>query len=638
MRSLALYYISIPCFAFLRKYTLYPTCRLLLIDLPRTADYNYKGSISSSGPLPVQESWNHMQDLKHVFSYLKPYRRDLFLAVGLVFVECIFEMVIPMLMSDLVDQGVPSHDMQVIMLQGSKMIICAVLALITGLLYARFAARAANGFAAALREAEYRKLQQFDFANLDHFSSASLVTRMTTDATVLLNAINAGLRPFVRSPVMLAMGLGMAFLLSPKLTIVFLITTPILTILLTLIVCKVGPLYGRQQSAVDHLNSRIQESLTAIRAIKAFVRGDYENEQFNAVNTELSDASTETFRYAVLNLPAFQTIMYTAIVCIMWFGGGFILQGDMSVGQLTAFLSYVLQVLNSVMMFSGAFLQMTRSLASARRIREVLTEQPDLANAADPLETVPNGQIDFEGVSFKYNAAAQKSALSDITLHIPAGATVGIIGGAGSAKTTLVQLIPRLYDATEGTVKVGGHDVRDYDLTALRDAVGIVLQKNLLFSGTIRDNLKWGNPDAAEEQLWAACRAAHADEFLDRMPDGLDTDLGQGGVNVSGGQKQRLCIARTLLKHPKVLIFDDSTSAVDTATESGIRRALAELTDVTKLIIAQRISSVQSADLIVILEDGRLHAVGTHAELLEKDTIYQEIYYSQMKGGDPDGE
>ena len=579
-----------------------------------------------------------MNDLRLIFRYGKPYRRDLWAAAGLIFIECIFEMVIPVLMSPLVDEGVPSHNMAIILRQGELMALCAVLALITGLLYARYAARFANGFAAELRLAEYAAVQKFDFANLDHFSSASLVTRMTTDATVLLNAINAGLRPFVRSPVMLAMGLGMAFLLSPKLTIVFLITTPILTILLALIVCKVGPLYGRQQSAVDHLNSRIQESLTAIRALKAFVRGDYENEQFNAVNTELSDASTETFRYAVLNLPAFQTIMYTAIVCIMWFGGGFILQGDMSVGQLTAFLSYVLQVLNSVMMFSGAFLQMTRSLASARRIREVLTEQPDLANAADPLETVPNGQIDFEGVSFKYNAAAQKSALSDITLHIPAGATVGIIGGTGSAKTTLVQLIPRLYDATEGTVKVGGRDVRDYDLTALRDAVGIVLQKNLLFSGTIRDNLKWGNPDAAEEQLWAACRAAHADEFLDRMPDGLDTDLGQGGVNVSGGQKQRLCIARTLLKHPKVLIFDDSTSAVDTATESGIRRALAELTDVTKLIIAQRISSVQSADLIVILEDGRLHAVGTHAELLEKDTIYQEIYYSQMKGGDPDGE
>ena len=579
-----------------------------------------------------------MNDLRLLFRYGKPYRRDLWAAAGLIFVECIFEMVIPVLMSTLVDEGVPSHNMGIILRQGGLMALCAVLALITGLLYARFAARFANGFAAELRLAEYAAVQKFDFANLDHFSSASLVTRMTTDATVLLNAINAGLRPFVRSPVMLVMGLGMAFLLSPKLTVVFLITTPILAVLLTLIVRKVGPLYGRQQSAVDHLNSRIQESLTAIRAIKAFVRGDYENEQFGAVNAELSDASTETFRNAVLNLPAFQTIMYTAIVCIMWFGGGFILQGEMSVGQLTAFLSYVLQVLNSVMMFSGAFLQMTRSLASARRIREVLTEQPDLANAAKPVQTVPNGQVDFENVSFKYNAVAQKNALSDITLHIPSGATVGIIGGTGAAKTTLVQLIPRLYDATEGTVKVGGRNVRDYDLTALRDAVGIVLQKNLLFSGTIRDNLKWGNPDATEEQLWDACRAAHADEFLNRMPDGLDTDLGQGGVNVSGGQKQRLCIARTLLKHPKVLIFDDSTSAVDTATESGIRRALAELHDVTKLIIAQRISSVQGADLIVILDDGRLHAVGTHAELLASDTIYQEIYHSQMKGGDPDDE
>ena len=579
-----------------------------------------------------------MNDLRLIFRYGKPYRRDLWAAAGLIFIECIFEMVIPVLMSTLVDEGVPSHNMAIILRQGGLMALCAVLALITGLLYARYAARFANGFAAELRLAEYAAVQKFDFANLDHFSSASLVTRMTTDATVLLNAINAGLRPFVRSPVMLAMGLGMAFLLSPKLTIVFLITTPILTILLTLIVCKVGPLYGRQQSAVDHLNSRIQESLTAIRAIKAFVRGDYENEQFNAVNTELSDASTETFRYAVLNLPAFQTIMYTAIVCIMWFGGGFILQGDMSVGQLTAFLSYVLQVLNSVMMFSGVFLQMSRSLASARRIREVLTEQPDLANAAAPVETIPDGRIDFDRVSFKYNAKAEKNALSDITLHIPAGATVGIIGGTGAAKTTLVQLIPRLYDATEGTVKVGGHDVRDYDLAALRDAVGIVLQKNLLFSGSIRDNLKWGSPDATDDDLWAACRAAHADEFLNRMPQGLDTDLGQGGCNVSGGQKQRLCIARTLLKHPKVLIFDDSTSAVDTATESGIRRALAELGDVTKLIIAQRISSVQSADIIVILDDGRLHAVGTHDELLKKDTIYQEIYNSQMKGGDADGE
>ena len=579
-----------------------------------------------------------MQDLRLIFSYGKPYRRDLFTAVGLIFIECIFEMVIPVLMSTLVDDGVPDHNMAVIFRQGGLMILCAVLALITGLLYARFAARFANGFASELRLAEYAAVQKFDFANLDHFSDASLVTRMTTDVTVMLNAVNSGLRPLVRSPVMLAMGLAMACLLSPKLTLVFLITTPILAVVLAWIVLKVGPLYGRQQSAVDHLNGRIQESLTAIRAIKAFVRGDHENAQFDAVNTELSDASTETFRYAVLNLPAFQTVMYTAIVCILWFGGNFVLVGSMTVGQLTAFLSYVLQVINSVMLFSGVFLQMSRSLASASRIREVLTEQPDLANAEEPLTAIPDGAIDFEDVSFKYNVKAKKNALSDITLHIPAGATVGVIGGTGAAKTTLVQLIPRLYDATAGTVKVGGRDVRDYDLTALRDAVGIVLQKNLLFSGSIRDNLKWGNPDATDDELWAACRAAHADEFLARMPAGLDTDLGQGGCNVSGGQKQRLCIARTLLKHPKVLIFDDSTSAVDTATESGIRRALAELTDVTKLIIAQRISSVQSADLIVILEDGRLHAVGTHDELLQKDTIYQEIYHSQMKGGDADGE
>ena len=412
-----------------------------------------------------------MQDLRMIFGYGKPYRKDLFAAVGLIFVECIFEMVIPVLMSTLVDDGVPDHNMAVIFRQGGLMILCAVLALITGLLYARYAARFANGFASELRLAEYAAVQKFDFANLDRFSNASLVTRMTTDVTVMLNAVNTGLRPLVRSPVMLGMGLAMACVLSPRLTLVFLITTPILAAVLAWIVSKVGPLYGRQQSAVDHLNGRIQESLTAIRAIKAFVRGDYENDQFNTVNAELSDASTETFRYAVLNLPAFQAVMYTAIVCILWFGGGFVLHGTMSVGQLTAFLSYVLQVLNSVMMFSGVFLQMSRSLASARRIREVLTEQPDLANAAAPVETIPDGRIDFDHVSFKYNAKAEKNALSDITLHIPAGATVGIIGGTGAAKTTLVQLIPRLYDATEGTVKVGGHDVRDYDLAALRDAV-----------------------------------------------------------------------------------------------------------------------------------------------------------------------
>ena len=386
----------------------------------------------------------------------------------LMIAEVIMEMIIPKLMASIIDNGVTPGNMQVIYTVGAQMVVAALFGLLFGILGAVAGSHAATGFARNLRRGMFRNIQTFSFANIDKYSTAGLVTRMTTDVTVMLNAVNAGLRPLVRSPVMLCMGLAMACVLSPRLTIVFLVTTPILAAVLAWIVTKVGPLYGRQQSAVDHLNGRIQESLTAVRAIKAFVRGGYENTQFDTVNTELSDASTETFRYAVLNLPAFQTVMYTAIVCILWFGGNYILVGTMSVGQLTAFLSYVLQVLNSVMMFSGVFLQMSRSLASARRIREVLTETPDLANAAAPVDTIPDGQIDFDHVSFKYNAKAEKNALSDITLHIPAGATVGIIGGTGAAKTTLVQLIPRLYDATEGTVRVGGRDVRGYDVNALR--------------------------------------------------------------------------------------------------------------------------------------------------------------------------
>lgn len=579
-----------------------------------------------------------MKDLKHIFSYLKPYRRDLFLAIFLVFVECVFEMLIPLLMTDMVDIGVANHDIAFLLQQGGKMVLCAVLALVTGLLYARYAARAAYGFGAELRQAEYRRLQDYAFSNLDRFSTPSLVTRMTTDVTVMQNAVNAGLRPLVRSPVMLFMGIGLAFFLNPSLALVFVLTAPILGIILALIVHKVSPLYRRQQQAVDHVNGRLQESFTAIRAIKAFVRSSYETEQFSKVNDELTDASRDTFRHAVLNLPAFQAVMYTAIVLILWQGGKQMLVGGMLVGDLTAFLSYVLQVMNSLMMISNVFLLLTRSLASARRIREVLEEIPALTDAAAPVGPVPNGEIDFEDVSFQYVQGAQTYALSHVNLHIPAGATVGILGGTGAAKTTLVQLIPRLYDATLGTVRVGGHDVRDYDLGTLRDAVGIVLQKNVLFSGTIRDNLRWGDPDADDDTLWQACRMACADEFLSRMPDGLDTDLGQGGVNVSGGQKQRLCIARTLLKRPKVLIFDDSTSAVDTATEASIRRALSSLSDVTKIIIAQRVTSVMQADQIILLEDGRVHAVGTHDQLLRSDPIYQEIYASQMKGGQNDGQ
>ena len=579
-----------------------------------------------------------MKDLKHIFSYMKPYRWDFMIAVFLIFVETVFEMIIPILMTDIIDIGIPQRDYPLLYQQGGLMIFCALIALITGLLFSRFAARAAYGFGANLRLAEYKKIQNYSFSNLDHFSSSSLVTRLTTDVTVMQTAISSGIRPLVRSPIMLIMGITLSFILNRRLALVFVICAPILGLILALIVHRVGPLYNRQQNAIDHLNNRIQEGLTAIRAIKAFVREDYETEQFENVNQELMDISYNTSRHAVLNLPAFQMVMYTVIVLIMWNGGQYILAGNMKVGELTGFLSYVLQIMNSLMMISNIFLMLTRSLASARRIRQVLEEEPSLVSPENPLSEVPSGEITFENVSFKYYSKAEKNTLSHVNLQIRAGETVGIIGGTGASKSTLIQLIPRLYDATEGIVRVGGHRVQDYDLKALRDAVGIVLQKNILFSGSIRENLLWGNPLADDEMLWDACKKAAADEFLSHMPQGLDTDLGQGGVNVSGGQKQRLCIARTLLKNPKILIFDDSTSAVDTATETRIRQSLASLTQVTKLIIAQRITSVMDADKIIILDDGQIHAVGTHQDLLASDPIYQEIYYSQMKGGTHHGE
>ena len=578
-----------------------------------------------------------MRDLRVLARYLAPCRRDFAAAVALLLAECCLEMAIPLLMSRAIDGGVAAGDAAFLCRQGLLMALCAGLALAAGFLYARFAARGAYRFGAGLRQAEYEKVQRFAFSNLDRFSSSSLVTRMTTDITVMQNAVNGGLRPMVRGPVMLLLGVGLSFLMNAKLALVFVVSTPILGAVLALIVHKVGPLYGRQQQAMDRLNSRIQEGLTGIRAIKAFVRGEYEEARFQEVSQELSDASRATFQNAVLNLPCFQLVMYTAVAAILWFGGRFIMEGEMLVGELTGFLSYVLQVMNSLMMISNVFLLLTRSLTSARRIGQVLEDEPDLEEAARPVREVPDGSIDFDRVSFQYQAGAEKYALREVDLHIQAGETVGILGGTGSAKSTLVQLIPRLYDATEGTVRVGGRDVRSYSLSALRDAVGIVLQKNVLFSGTVRDNLKWGDPEADDGALWAACRAACADEFLELIPRGLDTDLGQGGVNVSGGQKQRLCIARTLLKNPKILIFDDSTSAVDTATEGKIRQALAQRRDVTKLIIAQRLTSVMEADKIVILEDGRIHAVGTHRELLASDPIYQEIYRSQMREEDAHG-
>lgn len=578
-----------------------------------------------------------MKDMKRLFGYMGPYKKDMILGALFVMIETGFELFIPIMISNLIDIGVANHDVNYIYVKGVQMALLALGALVTGLLYAHFSAKASYGWGAEIRKAEYARVQQYAFSNLDHFVTSSLITRMTTDVNVLQNMIISGFRPITRGPSLLIMGIGLSFYMNPKLAFVFVVCTPILAIILFLIVRKVAPMYTRLQSIMDRLNQVVQENLTAIRAVKAFVRDEYEEDKFEEVNRDMAKSSETTFHYAVLNLPAFQGIMYTTIVMILWFGGNMILKSELAVGNLTGFLSYVMQVINSLMMLANVFLLLTRSLASAHRIAEILDENIVLTSPENGEKKVKDGSIDFENVSFKYREDAREYALENVNLHIPAGQTIGVIGTTGSAKTTLVQLIPRLYDATTGVVRVGGVNVHDYDLSVLRDSVNITLQKNVLFSGTVRENLKWGNPFADDEIIWKACRAACADEFLSRMPDGLDTMLEQGGNNLSGGQKQRLCIARALLGNAKILIFDDSTSAVDTATEKKIRKALADYKNVTKIIIAQRITSVMNTDQIVILDDGKVHRVGTHKELLANDSIYQEIYASQMKGGNDDG-
>ncbi len=578
-----------------------------------------------------------MKDMKRLFGYMGPYKKDMILGALFVMIETGLELFIPIMISNLIDVGVANHDVHYIYIKGVQMALLALGALITGLSYAHFSAKASYGWGAEIRKAEYARVQQYAFSNLDHFVTSSLITRMTTDVNVLQNMIISGFRPITRGPSLLIMGIGLSFYMNPKLAFVFVVCTPILAIILFLIVRKVAPMYTRLQGIMDRLNQVVQEGLTAIRAVKAFVRDEYEEEKFEQVNRDMAKSSETTFHYAVLNLPAFQGVMYTTIVLILWFGGNMILKSELAVGNLTGFLSYVMQVINSLMMLANVFLLLTRSLASAHRIAEVLDENIVLTSPENGVKEVKDGSIDFDHVSFKYREDAREYALENVELHIPAGQTIGVIGTTGSAKTTLVQLIPRLYDATTGVVRVGGIDVRDYDLRVLRDSVNITLQKNVLFSGTVRDNLKWGNPQADDETIWKACRAACADEFLNQMPDGLDTMLEQGGNNLSGGQKQRLCIARALLGGAKILIFDDSTSAVDTATEKKIRTALADYKNVTKIIIAQRITSVMNTDQIVLLDDGKVHRVGTHKELLADDPIYQEIYASQMKGGDNDG-
>ena len=573
--------------------------------------------------------------LKRIFSYSGQYRKYLVFAGLCITAESLFELVIPLIMADIVDIGVASGDRAYIFRQGGIMILAALAALLLGIGSARFSAIAGQGIGANLREAEYAKLQQFSFANVDHFQQSSLVTRMTSDVTNIQNSISSGMRPACRGPVMLVAATAVAFSLNKELALVFLVALPVLAVCLWLIITNVRPLYAKMQEAIDLVNRIIQENLTAVRVVKAYVRGEYEIGKFNEVNTNLQTQSERAFRLAMTNMAAMQFVMYGTILSILWFGGKMINTGGMQVGELTGFLSYVLQILNSLMMISNIFLMLTRSLASGKRILEIMDEEIDIReDEAEDIEVV-RGDIEFRHVYFKYKKDAAEYVLSDINLHIGAGQTIGIVGQTGSAKTTLVQLIPRLYDVTSGELLIDGVPVRKYPLKHLRDSIAMVLQNNTLFSGTLRENLLWGDKDATREEIEEACRIAGADEFIDRLEKGYDTEMGQGGVNVSGGQKQRLCIARAILKKPKVLILDDSTSAVDTATEARIRERLAEkLPHMTKIIIAQRISSVRHADQIIVLEDGKVRGIGTHEELLAENKIYQEIYDSQKEGAD----
>ena len=575
-----------------------------------------------------------MSDLRIIARYLGPYKRDFILAAICMVFEGTLELLIPFLTAGLIDEGIVAGDLSHVWVTGAEMLACGIVAMGFGMAFSRCSARAAMGLGANLRDAEFEAIQRYSFENLDHFDTSSLVTRMTTDVTVIQNAFMNGFRPMMRGPVMFTVGLILASLLSVRLACVFFVMLPLLAVALVAIVRHVAPLYRALQGVMDELNDVVQESVTAIRAVKAFVRGEWVEGRFGAVNSNLADTSTKTFGSAVLNLPLFQTVMYTSDVLILALGGTMILAGELKVGELTGFMSYVLQITNSLMMISNVFLLMTRALTSVQRVGEVLAEQPTIASPErGAIAEVPDGSIEFDHASFRYHADAETDVLHDVTLRFPAGSTIGVLGGTGSGKSSLVQLLGRLYDVTGGAVLVGGHDVRSYDVAALRRSVGIALQRPVLFSGTVRENLLWGRADATDEELLEACHVAAVDEFLDRI-GGLDGDLGQGGDNVSGGQRQRLCIARALVRRPKVLVLDDSTSAVDMATDARIREGLRGLTDVTKVIVAQRVASVADADKIVILDNGSVHAVGTPAELLATDPIYQELYHTQVAEGD----
>ena len=576
--------------------------------------------------------------IKKLWPYTRGYRKFILFGVLCSAGEAVFELLLPLVMADIVDTGIPAGNTGFILTRGALMVVMALVSMSLGIGASFLSARAGQGFGANLRKAQYDHIQDFSFRNIEKFSTASLVTRLTNDCNMLQMSLMMGIKLLVRAPVMLISALVLAISISLKLSRVFLFAMPLLLVLIVLIIRHVGPMFSSLQERTDDVNLAVQENLSAIRVVKSFVREDYEESKFQKRNDALRTTSEKAFGFVVMNMPIMMLITYGTIIAVMWYGAPLVQAGELDVGLLSTFFTYITQVLMSLMMVSMIMMMLTRAIACGKRVVEVLDEVPDITDEAAGQCVVSDGSIDFDHVFFKYSADAEKWNLHDIDLHIKSGMTVGIIGGTGSAKSTLVQLIPRLYEAQEGTVRVGGRPVRDYSMEHLRDAVSVVLQKNTLFSGTIRENLLWGDENATDAEIEAACEAACASEFIHRMPEGYNTDLGQGGVNVSGGQKQRLCIARAILKKPKVLILDDSTSAVDTATDAKIRSAFrTQLPNTTKLIIAQRIISVMDADLIIVMDDGRIADMGTHEELMETSEIYRDVYQSQQEGASIDG-
>lgn len=579
--------------------------------------------------------------IKTLTKSLREYKKASWLTVLLSIFEVVFEIVIPLCMAELIDRGVEGGTMGMVWKYGIALLIFALLQLATGMVSAHVGARASAGFAANLRQDMYDRVQTFAFSNIDKFSTASIVTRLTTDVTNLQNAYLMIIRMAIRGPVMILFSMIVAMRINAEISMTFLVVIPILAVLLALIVLRVHPIFKRVFETYDGLNNVVQEDLRGIRVVKSFQQEGYEIGKFKKISQGIYQDFAKGERIIALNSPLMQTCMYGCMILISWIGAKAIVASGnnaaygLTTGNLTAMFTYATQILFSLMMLSMVFAMIVIASSSAQRIAEILQEDADISNPPQPVETVKDGSIVFDHVEFSYASKADKPVLTDICLNIPSGQTVGIIGGTGSSKSSLVQLIPRLYDVTGGSVSLGGVDVRNYDLTALRNAVAMVLQKNELFSGTVAENLRWGNEDATDEEIRHACVLAQADEFISAMPKGYDTYIEQGGANVSGGQKQRLCIARALLKKPKVLILDDSTSAVDTRTDALIQKAFAEfIPETTKIIIAQRISSVQHADQILVMEDGRISAVGTHETLLRTSDIYREVYESQQKGED----